>query len=192
MNIWFSSDHHFYHNNVIRYCSRPYSSVEEMNEALVRNWNDVVRPDDIVYYLGDFSMAFRSVELFTNRLMGHKILICGNHDFCHPAHKRSRNEANRALWTQKYLDNGWAEVHTYIEYDIPGVAKVNMMHLPYYDEFGKYEAHRMKDDGRWLFCGHVHEKWKTKDKMINVGVDVWDYKPVHIDEIKRIILNGNF
>jgi calcineurin-like phosphoesterase family protein len=51
----------------------------------------------------------------------------------------------------------------------------------------KYEKWRPKDDGRWLICGHVHEKWKVVDKMINVGVDQWNYKPVSIEEISKII-----
>jgi calcineurin-like phosphoesterase family protein len=193
MAIYLTSDHHFWHANVIRYCSRPYASVEEMNEMLVKNWNDVVGPDDTVYHLGDFSMAFRSVELYTKRLMGKKILICGNHDFCHPVNRKSRHPENRAKWIQKYLENGWDEVHEHMTLDIPGVAVVNLSHMPYADpdpsQDQRYLKWRLKDDGRWLLCGHVHEKWKQRGKMINVGVDVWDYKPVHVDEISKLILS---
>ena len=56
----------------------------------------------------------------------------------------------------------------------------------YDDKFAKW---RPTDDGRWLLCGHVHEKWKIQGRMINVGVDVWDYKPVPVTEIEKII-NG--
>ena len=52
--LYFSSDHHFFHANVIRYCNRPFGSVQEMNEALILNWNKTVTNDDIVYHLGDF------------------------------------------------------------------------------------------------------------------------------------------
>ena len=81
--IWFSSDHHFFHNNIIKYCNRPFETVEEMNEALVKNWNSVVGPDDHVYHLGDF--CFGNVEkwnwcLEPGRLNGHIHLILGNHD----------------------------------------------------------------------------------------------------------------
>ena len=68
--IFFQSDTHYWHTNIISYSNRPFKDVEEMNEALVANWNSVVRPEDTVYFLGDFSMAFRSVEIYSSRLMG--------------------------------------------------------------------------------------------------------------------------
>src|SRR5271169_1776785 len=105
--IYFSSDDHFWHNNVIRYCNRPYSSVEQMNEDMVLKWNSVVKPEDTVYCLGDFSLAFRAVETFTARLMGKKKLVPGNHDFCHSYHKKSRNADNRDKWHEKYAQYGW-------------------------------------------------------------------------------------
>jgi calcineurin-like phosphoesterase family protein len=161
-----------------------------MNEAMVKNWNDTVGPDDIVYCLGDFSMAFRPVETFTSRLNGIKYLVPGNHDFCHSYHKRSRNVEQRARWIQKYVDNGWIILPEQTTLDIPGIATVNMCHHPYivldaHDD--KYTKWRPKDDGRWLICGHVHEKFKVANKMINVGVDVWNFKPVSVEQIKEII-----
>lgn len=188
--IYFTSDLHIFHANVIKYCARPFASVEEMNEMLVKNWNDVVGPEDEVYCLGDFSMAFRPVETFTPRLNGKKHLVPGNHDFCHSYHKKSRNEENRKKWIKTYEDNGWIVLPEQTTLDIPGVAVVNMCHHPY--EFmhpgdDKYEKWRPKDDGRWLLCGHVHEKWKVIGRMINVGVDQWGFKPVSAEEIGKII-----
>lgn len=195
--IWFYSDPHFYHNNVIRYCSRPYATVEEMNEDLVRRWNTVVRPEDTVYCLGDFSMAFRAVELFSPRLMGNKILIPGNHDFCHSYHKKSRKPDKRAEWIGKYEKNGWTVLPERTALALEGIGIVNLCHHPYpgpgEDECGdKYAKWRPVDDGNVLLCGHVHEKWKTKKSpkgslMINVGVDVWDYAPVSIETLKQTI-----
>lgn len=190
-DIWFTSDPHYYHANIIRYCSRPYESVEEMNEALILNWNRLVRPEDEVYVLGDFSLAFRPVEVIAPRLMGKKKLVPGNHDFCHPSHKKSRNKDNLENWIKKYQVE-FEVLPIFSTMTIPGVKEVvNLCHIPYdnpdpYDN-RRYDDFRLKDDGRWLLCGHVHEKWKFKDKMINVGVDVWDYKPVHLDEIKQYI-----
>jgi calcineurin-like phosphoesterase family protein len=88
--LYFTSDHHFWHTNIIKYCNRPFVSVEEMNEALIQNWNDLVLPEDEVYYLGDFSMAARPVEIYTSRLNGIKYLVPGNHDFCHSYNNKSR------------------------------------------------------------------------------------------------------
>jgi calcineurin-like phosphoesterase family protein len=188
--IYFTSDNHFYHVNVIRYCNRPFSSVEHMNEIMVNNWNSVVGPSDIVYHLGDFSMAFRSIELYTRRLNGVKYLVPGNHDFCHSFHKKSRTEENRNLWINKYESNGWIILPEQTTIDLDDIGTVNLCHLPYqltHSADDKYNKWRPNDDGRWLLCGHIHQNWKVKDNMINVGVDVWDHKPVSIKQIKEII-----
>lgn len=190
-NTFITSDHHFWHNNVIRYCQRPFATVEEMNEKMVIAWNNVVPHNAIVYHLGDFSMAFRAVETFTKRLNGLKILVAGNHDFCHPAHKKSKTEENQKIWVQKYIDNGWAGVLFSEVMEIPGVATVNVNHMPYLENFGeqdiRHAKHRPKDDGRWLLCGHVHEKWAQRGKMINVGVDVRNFEPITFAKIVEII-----
>lgn len=196
MRRFFTSDLHFYHANVIRYCSRPYSSVEHMNEMMILNWNSVVSPEDIVYCLGDFSLAARPVESFTQRLNGKKILVLGNHDFPHPAHQKGRKERLREEWTQKYLSWGWDSLHLEV-IDQIGEIPIRMCHLPYLDSCpedvhkgGKtrYDNHRPKDDGLLLLCGHVHEKWKHRftkkgTLMVNVGVDVWSMKPVSEEEL---------
>ena len=56
-SIWFTSDTHFSHCNIIKYCNRPFKDVDEMNKILIQNWNNVVRPDDIVWHLGDFALG---------------------------------------------------------------------------------------------------------------------------------------
>jgi len=164
----------------------------------VKLWNETVGPDDTVYCLGDFSMAFKPVETFTRRLNGIKYLVPGNHDFCHSYHKKARSVENRAKWVKKYEENGWIVLPEQTTLDISGVATVNMCHHPYrlinaagetYDD--KYARWRPKDDGRWLICGHVHERWKIVDRMINVGVDQWGFKPVPITEIEKIICASN-
>jgi calcineurin-like phosphoesterase family protein len=192
--VYFTSDLHFYHANVLKYCSRPFADVEEMNKALIKNWNDTVKPEDTVYCLGDFSLAAQPVQVFTPVLNGTKYLIPGNHDFCHSYHKKGRSEENREKWKQKYTDWGWIVLPEQTTLEIPGAGIVNMCHHPYYliepmDD--KYKKWRPVDDGKWLICGHVHEKWKVSGKMINVGVDQWDYKPVSIDEVQKIICSSN-
>lgn len=198
--IYFTSDQHYWHNNVIRYCTRPFASVEQMNEAMVLGWNMTVLPEDTVIVLGDFSLAFRAVETFPQRLMGKKILVPGNHDFCHSYHKKSRNVENREKWIQKYVDHGfevWPEQTTL---ELQGLGVVNLCHHPYSDDNSsdndagyqdKYERWRPVDDGKILLCGHIHEKWKTKRSskgtlMINVGVDQHGFAPVSTDKIVEI------
>ena len=75
------SDTHFNHLNIIKYCNRPFETVEEMNEFIIQKWNNTISNDDTVYFLGDFCLGNREkvIEL-GHRLNGHKILILGNHD----------------------------------------------------------------------------------------------------------------
>jgi calcineurin-like phosphoesterase family protein len=170
--IFFTSDHHFSHANIIRYCNRPFASVEEMDQELIRRWNQTVSPDDTVYYLGDFSLSLAAVESITPQLYGRKILIMGNHDLCHPVNKK-RASVGREL----YLRAGFH-------------------HLPYLtptapDKYsGKFDKFRPKNEGGWLLCGHVHEKWREQERMINVGVDVWSFCPVPMTTIEVLIMQG--
>ena len=79
--VFFTSDTHFYHGNIIRFCNRPFKDVEMMNETIISNWNDTVGQDDIVFHLGDFCLG-GSAEWtkILDRLNGKIYLIMGNHD----------------------------------------------------------------------------------------------------------------
>lgn len=182
MSRFFTSDNHFWHQNILKYCPlRPWKTVEEMNEGMVQNWNAVVSPEDEVYHIGDFAMAFRPVELYTRRLNGIKHLITGNHDFCSPIHKKSKTPDKWHEWTQKYLDNGWATVAQVDAVMLGDQIKFRMAHLPYIEtssyEDQRHAKWREEDDGTPLLCGHVHSHWITRrtDKgtlMVNVGIDM--------------------
>lgn len=79
--IFFTSDTHWRHDNIIKYCDRPFVNVQEMDHALIQNWNKVVSEDDIVFHLGDFAFADKSKwRQIANALKGRKYLIQGNHD----------------------------------------------------------------------------------------------------------------
>lgn len=78
---WFISDSLFFHKNIIDYCNRPFLSIEEMNDALIYNWNKIVKNNDRVFMLGDFALCGKDkiIEI-GQKLNGRKILILGNHD----------------------------------------------------------------------------------------------------------------
>lgn len=81
MTTWFTSDTHFGHKNIIKYCDRPFYDVHTMNSEIIRRWNETVRDDDTVYHLGDFAfLSFDDAAAIMRRLNGRKILIRGNHD----------------------------------------------------------------------------------------------------------------
>lgn len=149
MSYFFISDTHFGHKNIIEYCKRPFKSVEEMNDALIKNWNKVVSPEDTVFLLGDF--VFRGkISLLKSILNGNIVWIKGNHD--------SRDKT--------IIDSVFIKL-------------------------GGRRWHLIHDPGESVYqnviCGHVHQHWKSKkikDRvMVNVGVDVWNFTPVSIEQI---------
>lgn len=197
-DIWFTSDLHMWHSNILKYNpNRSYPDVQTMNEGLIRNWNSVVKPGDIVYCLGDFSFNYRSIELYSYRLNGKKYFVPGNHDFCHSYNKKSRDPVKRTEWIDKYEQQGWIVLPEQTEFNIIGHSTVNICHMPYavakdhLTEQGddKYAKYRPKDDGRWLLHGHIHStSQKHLDKrMIDVGVDANNCFPINLNDIKALI-----
>jgi len=141
-----------------------------MNEDIVEKFNAVVHPEDTVWHLGDFAMDEKFVPLVLPRLMGHHKLISGNHDKCYSSHRKWE------LAMKRYLEYGFEEVLMDAT-----VGPFRLCHVPYGS--GRYS---LLDSGSWLLCGHVHEQWKLKGKMINVGVDVWDMAPVSLETLMDI------
>lgn len=79
--VFFTSDLHFYHDNIIKHVNRPFRSAEEMNKTLIKKWNEKISFADEVYILGDFTMKGPELaEEILSGLKGKKHLICGNHD----------------------------------------------------------------------------------------------------------------
>lgn len=177
MTTWFTADLHLGHTNIIRYCDRPFTEAGAMNRTLIDRWNEVVADDDDVWVLGDFALGRIDDTLpLAGRLRGHKILLAGNHDRCWHGHDRRVDE-----WTGRYLEAGFDEiVQGTATVDLDGVP-VLLCHFPYRgDSHGRdrYLDHRPLDEGAWLLHGHVHERWVQQGRMINVGVDVHDFRPV--------------
>ena len=178
--VYFTSDTHFFHSRVIKFCKRPFSSVEEMNEALIKNWNDTVSPKDIIYHLGDFAFckADKAIEI-VKQLNGHKHLIFGNHD------KTLRKN-------QEFL-SFWESTQDLKEAKIPdetaptGTRKVVMCHY----------AMRIWNQSHYgsIHCfGHSHNSMPEDPHSLSldVGVDCWDYKPVSFEQIKEKINTKTF
>jgi calcineurin-like phosphoesterase family protein len=177
----FSSDQHFFHKNIIEYCKRPYESMHHMHEALIENWNQEVSPEDTIYVLGDFCFGGADkTRSIVHRLNGNKILVIGNHD-----HEE-----------RKMLSYGFNDVYQSMSLSRDGI-EVQLSHYPYWPKPGelpdkeyRYQSRRPHDSGGWLLHGHVHEAWKVRDKMINVGVDQWNYRPVRWDQVVELIKTG--
>ncbi len=178
--IWFTSDWHIGHKNIIEYCSRPFRNVEEMTEGLVARHNAVVRDDDDVYHVGDVALNDKHIAPLLARLNGRKHLVPGNHDRCHPCHKGWARDRRR------YLSWGFVEVEAMLR-----LGEFDVCHLPYSADRAermRYAEWRPVDEGRWLLHGHVHSpQWeRVRERQIDVGVDAWDYTPVSIDRLCEI------
>jgi len=185
MTTFFTSDQHFGHKNIIEYSKRPFSSVYEMDETMVERHNAVVRDNDEVWHLGDFSFKSDGLQVHLPRLRGKHRLVAGNHDRCHSCHSRGERAK------RDYIRAGFYAIDERVQVTLPGLGNVMLCHMPLRTANTlhdlRYLEHRPTEeetkDDNWLLHGHVHEKWKKKGKMINVGVDQWNFTPVSLEEL---------
>lgn len=167
MKTWFTADTHFGHANIIKYCNRPFKDIDRMNEILIKNWNSRVKKNDIVLFLGDFCFKSKSKrgegleykpEYYLSQLNGHITFIKGNHD------------------NNNSLDARISSL-------IVNISDKNIFCNHFPENF----------DSRFKInlTAHVHEKWKIRkiynSFLINVGIDVWKYSPVNINEILSVL-----
>jgi len=163
---FFTSDTHFFHENVIKFCDRPFASTEAMNENLIRNWNLVVGNEDHIWFLGDFSFGkVPETEQVLYQLNGLKHLIVGNHD--------RKGSCKKLDWGKYFLD-----VHDYYRLKVNG-HKFVLCHFP----FSSWERGYINLHGHWHSTpGDYHSKWMQHD----VGVDMNNYTPLLLeDAVKR-------
>jgi len=183
MKRYWTSDIHFGHLNIIKYCDRPFGDPEDMNAQIIERWNEVVQPDDAVMVLGDVALGkIRETLPLVGKLNGTKYLVPGNHDRCWPGHK------GFTTWNDKYLEAGFARILPVQEVAHIGPKRTEVLicHFPYHGdshEDDRYTEWRPKDFGMPLLHGHVHDTWLHNANQFNVGLDVHDYRPVAEDEI---------
>jgi calcineurin-like phosphoesterase family protein len=172
-NTFWTADSHCNHARIIEYCNRPFTSVNEMNETIISNWNKVVKPGDTIYHLGDvfFCRGQRGQELaeqFLSRLNGKKILLVGNHD--------SKELINAKGWENVYF----------------GIKELNFngQHITmcHYAMLVYNRSHY----GAWMLQAHSHNKLKSwidlhlpNNKILDVGVDGHNFIPWSYEEIKQ-------
>ena len=173
---FFTGDQHFNHVRILQYSQRPFASVEEMNEALIARFNETVGPDDTVYILGDLVMG-KDLRC-AGRLNGHKKLLMGNHDTQPP-------EAYEALGIQVIRENGipaksfFYEGCRVVHSPTPVMREVFPAITDRTDGYREIQRRGVLNGLTPLcLCGHVHRLFRKLGNFVNVGVDVWDYRPV--------------
>ncbi len=172
--IYYTSDLHLGHANVIRHCSRPFATADEMDEVLIRNWNTKVHRDDTVYIIGDFLFrAEKPAEEYLAELKGKKHLIIGNHD---------------KYWMNKTDLKQWFESVSPMLFVSDSSRKATLCHYPMMSWPGMSK-------GSYMIYGHIHNNtdadyWPliaANDLMLNAGVDINGFAPVSLEEM---ILNN--
>lgn len=188
MARFFTSDLHFSHRNVINFCDRPYSSIEEMDEAIINQWNTQVNPEDEVYFLGDFGINKKKCldsELIA-RLNGKKHIILGNHD---EAFTRWHNQkVNLMQIFDKFNKAGWSSVGVQAKLKLKNGRIINLTHLPPSNEHDtRYSQFKIENEPDEIYChGHLHAHYRKKKNLIDVAFDV-DLKLLSEDDLISII-----
>lgn len=169
--IFVTSDTHYYHHKIIKYCNRPFRDAYEMNQVMIDNWNKTVTEDDIVYHLGDvaFAKPYQTKDIFDKLKAKRKILIAGNHDY-------GQQALNTAYWKTMF-----DEVHQYYEIKYRNLNFV-LFHFPMKEWNRKYH-------GSIHLHGHTHNRSqeKTSDLIYDVGVDGNNFTPVDLNHIIDIM-----
>lgn len=167
--IFFTSDIHFGHYNIIKYCNRPFNYLAEMNYTLKEIWNNTISKDDVIVNLGDtFFKSFNIVK----ELNGYHILIKGNHD-------------------KEKFNNLYKEAYQYASIRV-GKWNVLLSHRPfllsdpYFKNSFSKEQKKLINSYDFIICGHVHNSWINKGKHLNVGIDIWE-RPISIDFVEYIL-----
>lgn len=169
MTTFFTADSHFGHANIILYCDRPFQSAEEMDETMIANWNEVVKHDDIVYHLGDFTLGDKlTARRYFKRLQGQIRILCN------PWHHDKRWLGGEYYGISSGVE--YMKSIVILEYNPPIV----LCHYP----FANWDkAHH----GSWHLHGHSHGKHLAIGRVHDVGVDRNNFYPVSLEEITKIM-----
>ncbi|HEX8561944.1 MAG TPA: phosphoesterase [Flavobacterium sp.] len=171
-NIWFTSDHHFGHKNVIEFSKRPFADVEEMNETMITRWNEKVKPEDTVYHIGDFSlMSSGKTRKIIQQLNGKICLIAGNHE------SSARDCASDFEWIKDYyeLTVDDQDAHNGKRFIVLFHYAMRVWNASHY--------------GTWHLYGHSHGDLPDDPNSlsIDVGVDIHNFYPLSYEDVKKIM-----
>jgi len=177
--LWFTSDIHFFHQNIIQYCNRPWTSADEMNEGIIRNWNEVVGKDHKVFIIGDLAMGGRGkadrLASMLYRMNGELYLIPGNHDsyVLHPP-VSDRLTILPPLFELRVPDKAARG----------GRQRIIMCHYAMKVWNGSHK-------GNWHLYGHSHHTMPPdyNIKAFDVGIDGkgYDYRPISYAQVKNLM-----
>ena len=178
--IFFTSDLHFGHEQVLELCHRPFRDIREMNRVLVEKFNAVVHPEDTVYILGDVAhrMPLPEVQKLLVGMNGHKILLSGNHDLAYDYAKSYQTEDGQMVQLFEEISDMKtirAEKHTLV-----------MMHYPMLSWLDSRRGSIMLHGHIHAAAGYNRENQEIGLRRFDIGVDANDYAPVSLEEVLRM------
>jgi len=180
--LWFTSDTHLHHTNIIQYCNRPFKDTGHMNRSIIDNWCNVVQPDDTIIHAGDFCWGDTKMWLyFLSQLTGNIILVRGNHDRIGTIPKTHLALVAEILNIRVVEPDNTEQ-------------RICICHYPM---LSWYQSHR----GSWQLFGHLHGKlrdpvlsedgWDVRNKLttkqLDIGTDCHNFTPISYYEVKKII-----
>lgn len=182
-----SADHHFGHRRMPELSRRPYPLLDAMNRDFIRRHNAVVGPNDWFFALGDMCMGdFDASLACAAELNGQKFIVPGDHERISSIMARKKSAAYIDRFRRRYEEAGFTVLpEEGITIDIGGV-RFAMSHWPYTGDHTEHDRHvelRPADEGLPLLHGHVHNEWRIRGRMFNVGVDVNNFTPVTEEQI---------
>jgi calcineurin-like phosphoesterase family protein len=218
MARWFTADLHLSHQNIIRFCDRPFTTdayvagvlthvgdTHHMNEGIVTAINSTVTEDDELWILGDVALGNvdSSLPIIRRLRAGRIVLVAGNHDRCHPS-----NGPKHERWIDRYATSIGIDtlILTETTLTLPGGTSVLVNHFPYPSNrpggarpgrgtdgtpvADRFADWRPADTGGWLLCGHAHDAFRQQGRQINVGLDAWAGHPVQDITVEALIHAG--
>ena len=171
MTYFFTADEHYYHNKILQYCNRPFTSIQEMNETLINNHNGIVEKDDITIHAGDFTLLKNKEMIYKNiinRLNGKHIFLVGSHDYWLSKHNTSSySYIGQQIWEKLIFHEGQKYYIVVCHYAMRTWAR---------SHYNSYQLY-----------GHSHGKLDPVGKQHDIGVDNNKFMPVPMDDIVGIM-----
>lgn len=187
---YFISDLHIGHRNIIDYCDRGFSSVEEMDSYILDHLNSTIKEEDTLIILGDISLNHNKAVEFLSKLKFKKVIISGNHDRTFVKKGRPVDSKQERAISEFILDGGVESVHQELRISLKNGVEVLLSHFPYAKESDPESVRnhndRPKDNGLFLLHGHMHCHYLKNGRQIDVGFDN-KFGPYSEDEIVEII-----
>lgn len=184
MATWFSSDHHFGHENIIKFCNRPFETVAEMDATMIERWNEIVRPCDIVYHLGDFTLHNRDVARQYFRQLNGIIYVLSN-----PWHHDKRwlpesGDIVSECGNKQGIAVGLRPPIWVLEFPELGDGQhplaIVLCHYP-------LAIWDRKHYGAWHLFGHSHGNHDNGGLSVDIGVDGNNFYPFSLEQIAELM-----